>query len=103
MNRIVLGLLLGLAFGVVDVLVMIPMPEKDRSKKVQAMLGAFAERFMIGFLIPNVDLGIGYVLSGLIIGFGLSLGSAIITKAYIPILTIGAVGGLLIGYISTLV
>ncbi|MEI6887360.1 MAG: hypothetical protein WCK31_03965 [bacterium] len=76
------------------------MPEKDIQKKKQAMLGAFIERFMIGFLIPNVDLGMNYALSGLIISLGISLGSAVITKAYVPILIIGAIGGIVIGLIS---
>lgn len=99
MTKITLGLISGLIFGVLDVLIMIPMPEKDKRKKIEAMSGAFVERFMIGFLIPNVDLGIHYAITGLILGIGLSLPSAIITRIYAPIVGIGIVGGLIIGYI----
>lgn len=79
---------------------MIPLPENDKRKKKEAMAGAFVERFMIGFLIPNVDLGIHYALVGLILGLGLSLPSAIITRVYAPIIAIGAIGGILLGFIS---
>ena len=63
------------------------------------MSAAFIERFMIGFLIPNVDLGIHPVLTGLLLGAGLSLPSAIITRAYAPIIGIGIVGSVIIGFI----
>jgi len=36
----------------------------------------------------------------LIIGIGLSIPSAIIIRAYAPIMVIGAVGGLIIGFIT---
>lgn len=39
------------------------------------------------------------MLSGLVSGVLLSLADAIITKAYAPILVLGAIGGTLIGWI----
>jgi len=63
------------------------------------MTAAFIERFMIGFLIPNVELGIHPALTGLLLGFALSLPSAIITRAYAPIIGIGIVGSVIIGFI----
>ncbi len=103
MDKLTLGLIFGLVFGVFDVLIMIPMPEKDKRKKREAMAGAFIERFMLGFLIPNADLGINYAVSGILLGLGLSLPTAIITRVYAPIVGIGIIGGLVLGLIANAV
>ncbi len=99
MSKITLGIICGLAFGIIDVLVMIPLKYENGRKRNEAMSAAFLERFMIGFLIPNVNLGIYPALIGLLLGTGLSLPSAIITRAYAPIIGIGAIGGLIIGFL----
>ncbi len=99
MNKIILGTICGLAFGIIDVLIMIPLKYENSRKRVEAMSAAFIERFMIGFLIPNVELGIHPAITGLLLGIGLSLPSAIITRAYAPIIGIGIVGGVIIGMI----
>jgi len=96
MNNLVLGVIAGLGFGILDVLIMIPMPLPD---KAVAMAGAFVNRFAIGFLIANTNLPWPGWIKGLAIGLLLSLPDAIITKAYAPILGIGIVGGILIGVI----
>lgn len=57
MDAIWLGVLCGLWFGVVDMLVMFPMNMENRHKKIEAVTSAFIECFMLGFLIPNVSLG----------------------------------------------
>ncbi len=62
-----------------------------------ALLGAFASRFAIGFTIGCVQLPWAVWLIGILFGLLLSLPDAIVTKAYGPILVVGAVGGLLIG------
>lgn len=100
MNHIMLGIICGLVFGILDVLGMFLLKFENKRKKIEACLGAFLERFMLGFLIPNVNLGISPLITGGIIGIGLSLPTSIITRAYIPINLIGLVGGLIIGYIS---
>jgi hypothetical protein len=100
MNSITLGVICGLVFGILDVLVMIPLKVEDRRKKIEAMSGAFIERFMLGFLIPNVNLGFHPAVTGLLLGLGLSFPTAIITRIYPPIVGIGAVGGIIIGFIS---
>src|SRR3954464_8287407 len=84
----------GLLFGAVAVALMWPMQFPD---KRTALLGAFASRFAIGFTIGCVELPWAGWLTGLLFGFLLSLPDAIVTKAYAPILVVGAVGGLLIG------
>jgi hypothetical protein len=86
-------------FGIIDVLVMIPLKYENNRKRNEAMSAAFIERFMIGFLIPNVELGIHPALTGLFLGTVLSLPAAIITRAYAPIIGIGTIGGLIIGFI----
>jgi hypothetical protein len=97
MSRISLGVLCGLIFGGVDVALMIPMSFPD---KRAALLGAFIARFAIGFVICNIRLPWPGWLVGLVIGILLSLPDAIITKATVPILASGAVGGLSIGWIA---
>ena len=99
MNKIILGTICGLAFGIIDVLIMIPLKYENNRKRNEAMSAAFIERFMIGFLIPNLDLGIHPALTGLLLGAGLSLPSAIITRVYVPIIGTGIVGSVIIGFI----
>ena len=94
MSPVVFGLLAGLVFGVVDVLLMIPLKMEG---KPTAMAGAFAGRFAIGFLVPVVSLPLPAWAIGGLVGLLLSVPDAIITKAYVPVLVIGTVGGLLVG------
>ena len=96
MSKILLGLLCGMGFGVLDVLVMIPLQFEDRTA---AMTGAFFNRFAIGFVIGATDLPLPGWVRGLLFGLLLSLPDAIITKAWAPIMGIGAVGGVIIGFI----
>lgn len=99
MNKIILGIICGLVFGIIDVLIMIPLKYENNRKRIEAMSSAFTDRFIVGFLIPNVSLGIHPALTGLLLGVGLSLPSAIITNAYVPIIGIGVVGSVIIGFI----
>ena len=103
MSEIVLGVICGLVFGIIDVLVMIPLKYENKRKRIEAMSSAFLERFMIGFLIPNIDLGIHPAITGMIVGLGLSLPSAIIIRVYTPIIGIGVIGGVIIGFIANAV
>lgn len=96
MNRVAQGIVAGLVFGILDVLIMVPLPFPD---KTAAMLGAFINRFAIGFFIAIVDIPVPWILKGLIVGTLLSLPDAIITKAYAPILGIGILGGVIIGFV----
>ena len=94
MNRVTLGIICGIAFGLLDTVLMLPMSFPD--KRV-AITGAFLDRFAIGFLICVVDLPIPGWLTGLIVALLVSLPSAVVTKAYAPILGMGAIGGIIIG------
>ena len=94
MNHIVLGLLLGLAAGIVVVALMVPMSFPD---KRAALAAAFMSRFSIGFLTANVALPLQPIALGAALGLVLSIPDALITKAYAPILIIGTVLGGLCG------
>jgi len=103
MKAFTLGIICGIAFGTVDILVMIPLKFENKRKKREAMVGAFIERFMLGFLIPNVNSEIPRSILGGGLGLGLSLPTAIITRTYAPIIGIGIIGGIIIGIITQLV
>ena len=99
MNRILLGVLIGIAFGVIDVLLMIPIPFPTKADKRVAMTGAFFDRFAIGVLIGATNLPVAPWLQGIIVAVLVSLPSAIITRSYAPILAIGVVGGAIAGFL----
>lgn len=103
MPRLTLGLVAGVLFGALAAASMIPLSFSD---KRAALTGAFLSRFAIGVLIgavvgaPQVErLGAPAWLVGLVIGVLVSAPDAVITKAYAPVLGIGAVGGAVIGWI----
>ena len=96
MSKIILGVICGLVFGGIAAGIMIPMKFED---KRAAIMGAFINRFAIGFAIGASDLPIPGWLNGLIFGVLLSLPDAILTKAWIPILTLGVIGGVVIGVV----
>jgi hypothetical protein len=95
MSNLMSGVIGGLIFGAVSVAIMLPMSFPD---KRAALLAAFINRFAIGLVIGCVVLpgwpGWGV---GILFGILLSLPAALITKAYAPILIIGAIGGVIIG------
>jgi hypothetical protein len=95
LSNITSGLIAGAIFGVVSVGMMLPMSFPD---KRSALLAAFLNRFAIGLVIGCVTLpGWPGWLIGLLFGSLLSLPAALVTKAYAPILIIGAIGGVVIG------
>ena len=97
MNPLAFGVTAGIAFGVIDVLLMIPLDHPD---KRTAMIGAFLSSFAIGFLIPLVKVPMPPWLIGGMVGLLVSLSDAVITKAYVPILVVGTIGGIAIGWAS---
>jgi hypothetical protein len=98
LGPIALSLICGVAFGGVAVAIMLPMSFPD---KRTALIAAFASRFAIGFLIPLVALPLPGFLKGALVGLLVSLPDAIVTKAYIPILAVGVIGGAVVGFIAT--
>lgn len=102
MRRVLFGLICGFAFGIVDVLIMLPLKFENRKKKYEALACAFLERFMLGLIIPNVGWHVSPILTGGLLGLGLSLPTSIITRAYVPINAVGVAGGVLIGLLTQL-
>jgi len=96
MSKPMLGVLCGLLFGAIAVATMLPLSFED---KRAAMLGAFINRFAIGVVIGAATLPFPGWLTGLVFGLLLSLPDAIITKAYGPIMGLGTIGGLIIGFV----
>ena len=100
MNPVTLGIAFGIGFAVFDLATMSPLPWPTPRQKIEALSAAAIERFMIGLLIPTTDLGTPRWLTGVILGVTLSVPSAIITKAYQPIIGIGLVAGLILGILA---
>ena len=96
MSRIALATLCGVAFGAIAVATMLPLSFPD---KRAALTAAFIDRFAIGFVIGVADLPWPGWCTGLFVGLLLSVPSAIITKAWAPILGLGAIGGVIIGLV----
>src|SRR5437763_7074273 len=94
MDRILLGSLLGVLAGAIAVAMMLPMTFPDRRA---ALLGAFCNRFLIGFVVGISALPLPALAGGALIGFLGSLPEAIISKAYAPILILGTILVALIG------
>ena len=103
MPRLALGLLAGVLYGALSAASMLPLHFPD---KRAALLGAFLNRLAIGVVIgavigsPQVDaLRLPAWIVGLAAGVLLSAADAVITKAYAPILVLGAMGGAAIGWL----
>jgi len=96
MSRVLLGAVSGLVFGAIDIGIMFPMSFPD---KKAAIIAAFVARFGIGFAVGAARLPWPGWAVGLCFGLLLSVPDAIITKAYGPIIGMGAVGGTIIGVI----
>jgi hypothetical protein len=97
LSPVALGITCGAAFGAIAVGMMIPMAFPD---KRAALTAAFLNRFAIGLVICVVSLSWPSWFVGLFFGLLLSLPAAIITKAWAPIVGIGAIGGVIIALIS---
>ena len=89
MSRLTLGVICGVVYGALSAASMIPLSFPD---KRAALIGAFINRFSIGCVIGAISVPWPGWLSGLVVGILLSLADAIITKAYAPILILGAIG-----------
>jgi hypothetical protein len=94
MSRIVLGIICGLVFGAIDIGIMLPMRFSDKKAAIPT---AFIARFGIGFVIGAARLPWPGWAVVLCFGLLLSIPDALITKAYAPIIDLGAVGGTIIG------
>jgi len=94
MSHVALGMICGTAFGTLAVVGMLRLSFPD---KRAALTAAFLDRFAIGLVICVADLPWPRWLVGVFFGVLLSAPSALITKAWRPIIGFGAVGGVIIG------
>jgi hypothetical protein len=99
------ALVAGGSFGVISAASMAKIEAPSSRQKREAMAAALVDRFLIGFVIGPVARGLNWngVLIGALLGFGLSLPSALVTRAHIPILAMGMLGGLAVGIAYALV
>jgi hypothetical protein len=96
MTRTLIGVVLGLVIGTVDVLLMLPLQFPD---KRAALLGAFCSRFALGFFAATVRVPMHPVAAGVLVGILTSLPDAIITRTFAPILITGVVFGAIAGWV----
>ena len=100
MTPLSFGVAAGLVFGALAIAPMFKMSFPDKRAAITA---AFVERFAIALVIALVALPWPRWAIGLLFGTLLSVPSALITKARVPILLTGAIGGLIIGLVFTYV
>jgi len=96
MTHLTYGLVSGTALGALAIAPMFKMTFADKRAAISA---AFIERLGIGLVIALVSLPWPSWVIGLTFGILLSLPSALVTKARVPILVVGALGGLVIGLV----
>jgi hypothetical protein len=89
----------GLVTGTFAVLAMLPIPFATAEERRVALVGAFVDRTVLGFIVGPVARGLGLngVLTGLMLGVGFSVGTALITRAYLPVIGLGVLLGIGVG------
>lgn len=98
MNRLLLGVLLGMAFGLIDVAMTVFGNHPERSTSM--LLQAFFSRFAIGLLGANMNLRMNPILAGALVGLLISLPDAFALKVYAGILGTGVVFGAITGWVA---
>jgi hypothetical protein len=93
MNRLSIGLLCGVVFGIVDVLMTIFGKHPDMTRTM--LLQAFSSRFAIGVLAATVTLPVHPILAGAIVGLLISLPDAFGLHSYAGVLGTGLLFGAL--------
>ena len=99
MNRIVLGILCGIAFGAIDVLMTVFGNHPERTTGM--LLQAFSSRFAIGLLAANVSLRMPGVLAGALVGLLISLPDAFALNSYLGVLGTGVIFGGVAGWLAS--
>ena len=93
MNRVILGILCGIVFGLLDASMVVFGKHPDKSQAM--LLQAFSSRFAIGFLATNLALRIHPAVSGALVGLLISLPDAFAMKSYTGIVGTGLIFGAL--------
>jgi len=93
MNRLWIGVLCGVVFGIVDVLMTVFGKHLDMTRTM--LLQAFSSRFAIGVLAATVTLPVHPILAGAIVGVLISLPDAFGLHSYAGVLGTGLLFGAL--------
>ncbi len=91
MNRLALGVLCGVVFGLIDVSMTVFGKHPDVSRTM--LLQAFFSRFAVGILAATVTLPVYPVLAGAIVGLLVSLPDAFGLNSYLGVLGTGVLFG----------
>jgi hypothetical protein len=88
-----------LVTGTLAVLAMLPAPFPTSADRKVALIGAFVDRTVLGFIVGPVARGLSVngVLAGLVLGVGFSFGTALITRAHLQVIGLGALFGAGVG------
>jgi len=93
MNRFVLGVLCGVVFGLIDILMTVFGKHPDATRTM--LLQAFSSRLAIGILAATVTLPVHSILAGAIVGLLISLPDAFGLNSYVGVLGTGLLFGAL--------
>lgn len=96
MSPLVIGVICGVAFGVIDVAMTVFGNHPDISRGM--LLQAFSSRFAIGVLGAIVSLGMDQVVAGALAGLLISLPDAFALHSYLGVLGTGVVFGAVAGW-----
>ena len=98
MNRLLLGILCGIAFGSIDVLITVYGNHPEMTTAM--LLQAFSSRFAIGLLAANVTLKMNRVVAGALTGLLISLPDAFALHTFAGVLGTGILFGTVAGWLS---
>jgi hypothetical protein len=93
MNRLALGALCGVAFGLIDVMMTVFGKHPDVSRTI--LLQAFSSRFAVGILAATVTLPMHPIMAGAVVGLLVSLPDAFGLNSYAGVLGTGLLFGAL--------
>ncbi len=93
MNRLTLGVLCGIVFGLVDVLMTVFGKHPDMTRTM--LFQAFSSRFAIGMLAATVTLPLHLILTGALVALLISLPDAFGLNSYAGVLGTGILFGAL--------
>jgi hypothetical protein len=93
------ALVAGLVTALIAVASMLPVHFPSPRDKRVAMTAAGADRFFLGFVVgpTSAALDVNGLVIGAVLGLGFSIGSALVTKSYVPILVLGTLLGVGVG------
>jgi hypothetical protein len=93
MNRLVLGVLCGVVFGLIDILMTVFGKHPDVTRTMLSQ--AFSSRLAIGILAATVTLPVHSILARAIVGLLISLPDAFGLNSYVGVLGTGLLFGAL--------